>query len=173
MTSVVFDVGNVLIDWDAKRVYRDYFDSDAEIEDFFAEIEFYTWNLQLDRGGTFTDAVFEHSARHPERAELIARYDRHWHLSVPGAIDGAVDLRGVADILADVIDVQGQVTADQLAQIIFTVNPADADGRKIDEGGCEHEKDRQQPERERAGQSFNHPSDGGARRRIRFPRLFV
>ena len=92
MTTVVFDVGNVLIDWDAKRVYRDYFDSEAEIEEFFAEIGFYTWNLQLDRGGTFAEAVADHSARHPERAELIARFDRHWHLSVPGAIDGTVDL---------------------------------------------------------------------------------
>ena len=37
MTAVVFDVGNVLLDWDARRVYRDAFASDAEIEAFFAE----------------------------------------------------------------------------------------------------------------------------------------
>ena len=92
MRSVVFDVGNVLIDWDAKRVYRDHFDSDAEIEEFFAEIGFYTWNLMLDRGGTWAEAVAAHSARHPERAELIARFDRDWQLSVSGPIEGSVDL---------------------------------------------------------------------------------
>jgi len=90
MTTVVFDVGNVLIDWDPKRVYRGCFRGDAEIEEFFDDIGFYAWNIEQDRGGGWADAVAAHSALHPEHADLIARFDRDWQQSVSGAIAGTV-----------------------------------------------------------------------------------
>ncbi len=90
MTAVVFDIGNVLIDWDPKRVYRGRFSSDFEIEKFFGEIEFYAWNLEQDRSGAWADAVAEHSAMHPGHADLIALYDHDWQRSVSGPIEGSV-----------------------------------------------------------------------------------
>ena len=90
MKSVVFDIGNVLIDWDPRRLFRDVFSSDAEIENFFAEIGFHDWNLALDRGGSWADAVAGLSRRHPRRAGLTARFDRDWHSAVSGPIGGSV-----------------------------------------------------------------------------------
>lgn len=92
MKTVVFDVGNVLIDWDAKRVYRGVFETDAEIDKFFCEIGFDAWNLAQDAGRSWADAVAEASAVHPKRADLIARFDRDWQKSVSGPISGTVQI---------------------------------------------------------------------------------
>ena len=92
MKTVVFDVGNVLLDWDAKRVYRGLFDTDADIDKFFCEIGFSAWNLTQDAGRSWAEGVAVASARHPRRAALIARFDTHWHQSVSGAIGGTVDV---------------------------------------------------------------------------------
>lgn len=92
MIHVVFDVGNVLIDWDIRRVYRGHFADDAAIEAFLSEIGFGPWNLALDRGGTWASAVADHAARHPHLADLIALADRDWQRSVSGPIAGSVEI---------------------------------------------------------------------------------
>lgn len=92
MINVVFDVGNVLIDWDIRRVYRGRFADDAKIEAFLSEIGFAPWNLALDRGGTWARAVADHSARHPHRAGMIALADRDWQRSVSGPIAGSLEI---------------------------------------------------------------------------------
>ena len=92
MSVVVFDVGNVLLDWDARRVYREVLPDDAAIDAFFEEVGFYAWNLEQDRGRLFADGVRELSEAHPRHADLIARYDHQWQLSVSGAIEGTVAL---------------------------------------------------------------------------------
>ena len=90
MTTVVFDVGNVLLDWDARRIFRDHFETDTQIESFFDEIDFHAWNLEQDRGRTWADGVAHLSAAHPHHAPLIARADSHWHESVSGPIHRSV-----------------------------------------------------------------------------------
>lgn len=90
--TVVFDVGNVLLHWDAKRVYRDVFETDAQIDKFFCEIDFNAWNMAQDAGRSWADGVAVASAKHPKHADLIARFDRDWHKSVPGPINGTVDI---------------------------------------------------------------------------------
>lgn len=90
ITTVVFDVGNVLIDWDAHQVWKDDFATPAEIDAFMAEIGFDAWNLEQDRGRSFADGVASLSAAFPHRAELIAKYHRDWIKSVPTAHEGTV-----------------------------------------------------------------------------------
>ena len=91
MTHVVFDVGNVLIKWDARQVYRGDFASDAEIDAFFAEIGFGPWNLEQDRGRTWEEAVAVKTAEHPQYAALIAKFHTNWHDAVPGEIPEGVE----------------------------------------------------------------------------------
>jgi len=47
---VVFDVGNVLIDWDMRLVYRPMFNDDAAMERFIEETDLVAWNYEQDRG---------------------------------------------------------------------------------------------------------------------------
>ncbi|MEM9278283.1 MAG: HAD family phosphatase [Pseudomonadota bacterium] len=90
MKSVVFDVGNVLIHWDAKRVFRDHFESDKAVDAFFKEIGFAEWNLSLDRGRDWDEAVETLCAEHPHHADNIIRFRDNWHQSVSGEISTSV-----------------------------------------------------------------------------------
>lgn len=92
MTAVVFDVGNVLIRWEPRLVWADDFNCLAEIDAFMAEIGFAAWNLEQDRGRSWAGGVAAACAAHPHRCALIEKYDREWKRSVPGAIDGAVEV---------------------------------------------------------------------------------
>lgn len=90
ITTVVFDVGNVLIDWNAHLVWKDDFDTPAEIDSFLEVIGFAAWNAEQDRGRTFAEGTAELSARFPAHASLIAKYDHDWIKSIPTAHDESV-----------------------------------------------------------------------------------
>lgn len=94
MTAVIFDVGNVLIQWEPHRVYRDDFSSDAEIDAFLAEIGFGPWNLEQDRGRTWDAAVEVKIAEHPHHEALIRKFHANWHDAVPGEIPEGVEALG-------------------------------------------------------------------------------
>jgi 2-haloacid dehalogenase len=90
--AVVFDIGNVLLDWDARRVYRPLGMSDDEIAAFFERVSFADWNLEQDRGRSFADGIEALVADFPDDRELITRYDSHWIDSISGPIQGTVDI---------------------------------------------------------------------------------
>ncbi len=88
--AVIFDVGNVLIRWDARLLYRTLLPDEAAIDAFFAEVDFAAWNLEFDRGRGWEEGVAELAARHPHRAALLRAFHDRWQDTVPGAIDGSV-----------------------------------------------------------------------------------
>jgi 2-haloacid dehalogenase len=77
--AVVFDIGNVLIDWDPRFLYRKLFDGDEPaMEWFLAHVCTDAWNLQMDAGKLFADAVAELAATWPDHAALIEAFDTRW-----------------------------------------------------------------------------------------------
>jgi 2-haloacid dehalogenase len=54
---VVFDIGNVLIEWDPRHLYRKIFTDADRMEWFLTEVCTPDWNLEQDRGRLFADAV--------------------------------------------------------------------------------------------------------------------
>jgi 2-haloacid dehalogenase len=90
--NVIFDIGNVLVHWDPRALYRKIFASEDEVEWFIANVCNSDWNLEQDRGRSFAEAVREATARFPEHADAIAAYDLRWHETVPGPIDGTVGI---------------------------------------------------------------------------------
>lgn len=90
--AVVFDVGNVLIEWDPRHLYRKLLPDEAAVERFLAEICPPEWNLAQDAGRSWADGVAEAVARHPDQAVLIEAFDRRWRETVPGPIDANVAL---------------------------------------------------------------------------------
>ena len=91
-TTVVFDVGGVLLDWNPRYLYRKLFDDEAVMEHFLTHICSNTWNLMQDAGRSFADGVAELSTRYPEHADLIAAYDTRWLETVNGTIEQSVTL---------------------------------------------------------------------------------
>lgn len=90
MMNVVFDIGNVLIHWDPRALYRKILATEAEVEWFLAEVCPPAWNLEQDRGRTFEEAIAEAMARHPAHADAIAAYHHRWHETITHVIDGSV-----------------------------------------------------------------------------------
>ena len=88
----VFDVGNVLIHWDPRRLYRRILDDPAKVEWFLTEVCHSAWNLELDRGRPYAEAIAERIAAFPEYAAEIRAYDERWDEMVAGAIEGSVAL---------------------------------------------------------------------------------
>jgi 2-haloacid dehalogenase len=89
---VVFDIGNVLIDWDPKRLYRGLFDHSAKVDWFLENVCHSAWNLDLDRGRLWSEAIAERVAAFPEYEAEIRAYDERWDDMVSGAIEGSVAL---------------------------------------------------------------------------------
>lgn len=98
LTTVVFDLGGVLIDWDPRHLYRHLIADPDEVDAFLAEVGFAEWNARQDAGRPFHEAVPELAALHPARRELIEVYPERFPDSLVGEIPGTVAvLRDVRD----------------------------------------------------------------------------
>lgn len=88
--TVVFDIGNVLIEWDPRHVYREIFPDPERMDWFLTEVLPPEWNLAQDAGRSWEEAVAEALGRHPDQEPAIRAYRDRWHDMVPGAIAGSV-----------------------------------------------------------------------------------
>ena len=102
---IVFDVGNVLLLWDRDRPYRELIPDEAERRRFLNEICSMEWHARLDEGAGLDEAIAELSGRFPAAAEHIRSYKSRWLDTLPGAIDGTVE------ILQALVDQGRDVTA--------------------------------------------------------------
>ena len=91
--AIVFDYGNVLLEWNPRYVYQRYFPDDPEgMEDFLKEINFMDWNVHQDKGRSFAEGVAELSKQFPQHAHLIQAYHEHWVDSIGEAYWGTVEI---------------------------------------------------------------------------------
>lgn len=91
--AIIFDYGNVLLDWNPRYVYRRYFPDDPErMENFLREINFMEWNAHQDRGRPFEEGVAILSEQFPQYADLIRAFHEHWTDSVGEALAGTVEI---------------------------------------------------------------------------------
>jgi len=88
--TVVFDLGNVLIGWDPRRLYRQLIDDEAQMEWFLREVCNSEWNEQQDAGRPWAEGTALLRARFPAHAELIDAYHLRWKETLVGPIDGSV-----------------------------------------------------------------------------------
>ncbi|TYC49190.1 HAD family phosphatase [Rhodobacterales bacterium] len=88
ITTVVFDIGNVLIEWNPEYLYRDLIPDDTARQDFLENVCSAEWNLQQDLGRPWAEATEALIGEHPDKAEMIAAYSDRWHDMVPGEIPG-------------------------------------------------------------------------------------
>lgn len=71
---VIFDIGNVLIEWQPERYYDALLGEDAR-RAMFAEIDLHEMNDRVDRGADWRSEVYACAEANPTWAEPI----RHWH----------------------------------------------------------------------------------------------
>ncbi len=92
-STVVFDLGGVLIDWNPRHLYRKLLGGDeAAMERFLAEICTNEWNLRQDAGRPFAEACALLVEQHPAQRDLIEAFHHRWIEMIGGPIHGTVDI---------------------------------------------------------------------------------
>jgi len=92
ITTVVFDIGGVLLDWDPRHLYRQVLGSEAEVERFLAEVATWAWHTQHDLGRPMAETIPELIAEHPEHAEAISVWHSRYHDMIAGEVPGTADV---------------------------------------------------------------------------------
>ena len=91
--AIVFDFGNVLLEWNPRYVYQRFFPNDpAAMERFLEEVNFMDWNALQDKGRSFTEGVAVLSSEFPQYADLIQAYQDNWTDSLGESLDGTVQI---------------------------------------------------------------------------------
>jgi 2-haloacid dehalogenase len=91
-TTVVFDVGNVLLRWDPRNLYRKLFDDTAQMEWFLSTVCTNQWNLEQDRGRGWDEAVALLVKDHPDHEKPIRAFHERWDETVAGVFEENVAL---------------------------------------------------------------------------------
>lgn len=91
--TVLFDIGNVLVDWSPEHLYRKIFQGRPnEMSFFLSNVCNQGWNERHDAGAQFQDTVPALIAAHPWYAAEISAYWHRWFETVNGEIQGSVRL---------------------------------------------------------------------------------
>lgn len=89
--AVIFDIGNVLIEWDPVRVY-DREIGEARRRALFAAVDLHGMNLAVDRGAPFSETIEATAAAHPDWAAEIRLWRDLWIEMASPEIPGSVRL---------------------------------------------------------------------------------
>ena len=84
----VFDIGQVLLQWQPRASLERHFPDPAAIDAFMAEVGFMDWHARQDAGRAVAEAVEDHAARFPHHAAVFAAFYDDWLRSVPGEVPG-------------------------------------------------------------------------------------
>jgi 2-haloacid dehalogenase len=90
--TVIFDLGNVLIDWNPRYLYRKIFSDEGRMERFLQDVCNMKWNELLDLGCDGRECVQELAQLHPHLSSEIGAYWERWSEMVTGDIPGTVEI---------------------------------------------------------------------------------
>lgn len=92
--AVVFDVGGVLYHWHPRYLYEKLIPQPDRLEWFCANVVTPEWHFQHDAGRPAAETTAELIARFPGERALIEAYVPRWLETVPGPVDGMIELAG-------------------------------------------------------------------------------
>lgn len=75
--AVIFDIGNVLIEWQPERFYDATIGPDARRQ-MFAEVDLHGMNDVIDAGGLFRETIYDTAARYPRWENEIRMWHDNW-----------------------------------------------------------------------------------------------
>ena len=94
--EVVFDIGNVLVRWDPRNLYRKLFDDPQEMERFLHEALAMSFIVETDVVQSFAAAIEARAAQYPRYSAELRAFDTRWMETLGGPIEENVKvLRGL------------------------------------------------------------------------------
>ena len=103
--AVVFDVGNVLVEWSPRYLYEKLIPDAGERATFLNEVATLDWHFQHDAGRPFAETSAELITEHPQYRDLILAWQARWLETMPHLIEGMAKL--VADLAAADVPLYG------------------------------------------------------------------
>ena len=95
--NIIFDFGNVLVQWHPELIYTEYFGDEAKAWWFLRHVADNEWRGRIDAGEPTADSIAELQAKYPEYTKAVALYDeRYFDMltdEVPGMREVIKDLR--------------------------------------------------------------------------------
>lgn len=92
ITTIIFDFGGVLLDWNPRYLYRQVFENDAAMEAFLTRIGWEQWNLEQDKGRSLAEATELLQRQFPEFRSQIQLFYGQWEKMLKGEITENVAL---------------------------------------------------------------------------------
>jgi 2-haloacid dehalogenase len=89
--AVIYDIGNVLIEWNPERYYDARIGRDARLR-MFAEADPHAMNELIDAGGLFRETIYDWAAQHPAWQTEIRWWYDHWIEMAAPRIEGSITL---------------------------------------------------------------------------------
>ena len=77
VNAVVFDIGNVLIEWQPERYY-DHAIGEERRRAMFAEVDLHGMNDLVDQGHHFTDTIYQWAEKYPNWRDEIRMWHDNW-----------------------------------------------------------------------------------------------
>ncbi|WP_084396373.1 HAD-IA family hydrolase [Henriciella aquimarina] len=97
---VLFDLGNVVVDWKPVRLYRQIFPTEEEARRFCDEVCTLAWHVEHDRGVPMAENAARLKAEYPHHAAEIDAWRTRWFDMFDGYVTGT-------DALIEALDAAG------------------------------------------------------------------
>ncbi|MBQ8703486.1 MAG: HAD family phosphatase [Bacteroidales bacterium] len=94
MKNIIFDFGNVLVEWHPERVYGEYFGDEAKAWWFLRHVTDLDWRQRIDSGESQDACIAELQGRFPDYHDAIALYRDRWREMLTGEMPGMRELIG-------------------------------------------------------------------------------
>lgn len=76
--NIAFDFGGVLIEWNQRYFYRDFFKDDERMEYFLTNVFTAKYIRRTDRGETYAEVLPDMIAEHPDFRDAIEIFPLRW-----------------------------------------------------------------------------------------------
>ena len=92
VTTAVFDVGRVIVQWDMRLLFAKLIDDAEELDWFLANVVTEQWHMQHDAGRPIREMIEERKLEFPDYATLIEAYEHRFLETIPARVPGTAEL---------------------------------------------------------------------------------
>lgn len=97
MHNIIFDFGNVLVQWHPELIYKEHFGDEAKAWWFLRHVADNEWRGRIDAGESTDACIRELKAKYPEYSEAVELYRSRWKEMLTGEVPGMREL--LAEVL--------------------------------------------------------------------------
>lgn len=90
--NIIFDFGGVLMDWNPRYFFKDYFNDNEKMEFFLEHIAQDEWNVEQDRGRSLAEGTEIQVKKFPEWEKEIRAFYDNWTVMLKSDIPQNVEV---------------------------------------------------------------------------------